>query len=470
MSHREAARYPMAENGGARSLIDHFAVLADPRQSWKVVYPLPEVLLLVLCGTLAGAEDFVEIRRWGLVNQGFLQRFLPFAEGIPSHDTLNDLVNALDGDLFAACFSKWVASLCESEPDLVAIDGKTSRRTHDKAKERNPLHLVSAWASRQRLVLGQQACEAKSNEITAIPLLLERLALTGALVTIDAMGCQTRIAQTILGRGADYLLAVKENWPNLHGESERFFEDAIGLDRDQTTDADHGRIELRRHAVSHDIAFLTGNRRFPGEPRFPGLAAIAMVEAEVERGRKRSRERRYYLCSTYLCSTPIDARLFARAVRCHWHIENRLHWVLDVVFHEDLNRLRSGCGPQNMATVRHRAMNLRRNANDKHSLKVRRKSAAWDTAYLEAILRPAASARSSDPPGFPRARGGRGAGQESSRATMRSNIRPLTTARCQTPVGTGDRRTGPLPSPTLRSPEARSTSVPCPTRPRPAVP
>jgi predicted transposase YbfD/YdcC len=375
----------MAENGGARSLIDHFAVLADPRQSWKVVYPLPEVLLLVLCGTLAGAEDFVEIRRWGMVNQGFLRRFLPFAEGIPSHDTLNDIVNALDGDLFAACFSEWVASVCESEPDIVAIDGKTSRRTHDKAKERNPLHLVSAWASRQRLVLGQQACEAKSNEITAIPLLLERLALTGALVTIDAMGCQTRIAQTILGRGADYLLAVKENWPNLHGEIERFFEDAIGLDRYQTTDVDHGRIELRRHAVSHDIAFLTRDRRFPGEPRFPGLAAIAMVEAEVERGRKRSRERRYYLCST-----PIDARLFARAVRCHWHIENRLHWVLDVVFHEDLNRLRSGCGPQNMATVRHMAMNLIRNANDKHSLKVRRKSAAWDTTYLDAILRQAA--------------------------------------------------------------------------------
>lgn len=201
----------MADNGGARSLIDHFAVLADPRQSWKVVYPLPEVLLLVLCGTLAGAEDFVEIRRWGMVNQGFLRRFLPFAEGIPSHDTLNDIVNALDGDLFAACFSEWVASLCESEPDIVAIDGKTSRRTHDKAKERNPLHLVSAWASRQRLVLGQQACEAKSNEITAIPRLLERLALTGALVTIDAMGCQTRIAQTILRRGADYLLAVKLN-------------------------------------------------------------------------------------------------------------------------------------------------------------------------------------------------------------------------------------------------------------------
>src|SRR4051812_17425493 len=374
----------MADNGGARSLIDHFAVLADPRQSWKVVYPLPEVLLLVLCGTLAGAEDFVEIRRWGMVNQGFLQRFLPFAAGIPSHDTLNDLVNALDGDLFAACFSEWVASLCESEPDLVAIDGKTSRRTHDKAKERNPLHLVSAWASRQRLVLGQQACEAKSNEITAIPLLLERLALTGALVTIDAMGTQTRIAQTILDRGGDYLLALKDNQASLHDEVRRYLDDPSAKHHShfETTDGDHGRIEVRRHVVSHEVDWLTTARRFPGEPRFPGLGAIAMVEAEVERNGSTSLERRYYLSSM-----PLDAKLFAYAVRCHWHVENRLHWVLDVVFHEDLSRLRSGAGPQNMATVRHMAMNLLRTPKDKHSLKVRRKSAAWDTAYLEALIR-----------------------------------------------------------------------------------
>jgi len=366
------------------SLIDHFAALKDPRQAWKVVYPLPEILLLVLCGTLAGAEDFVEIRRWGSVNLGFLRRFLAYAEGIPSHDTLTDTINALDGELFAACFSAWVESLREAEPDIVAIDGKTSRRTHDRGKGRNPLHLVSAWASRQRLVLGQQACAAKSNEITAIPLLLERLALTGALVTIDAMGCQTKIAETILAKGADYLLAVKENWPSLHGEIVRYFEDAPAsdLDRHETTDGEHGRIEVRRHVVSRDVAWLASNRRFPGEPRFPGLKAIAMVEAEVERNGTMSRERRYYLSSA-----PLDAHLFARAVRCHWHIENRLHWVLDVVFHEDLSRLRSGSGPQNMATVRHIAMNLLRRRSDKHSLKVRRKSAAWDTAYLEAILR-----------------------------------------------------------------------------------
>jgi predicted transposase YbfD/YdcC len=366
------------------ALIDHFAALEDPRQSWKVLYPLTEILLVVLCATVAGAEDFVEIRRWGLVNLKFLRRLLPFADGIASHDTLNDVINAIDGELFGQCFGDWVEGLREAEPDIVAIDGKSSRRTHDRGRGRGPLHLVSAWASRQRLVLGQQACEAKSNEITAIPLLLDRLALTGALVTIDAMGCQTRIAQKIIDKGADYLLAIKENWPALHGEIERYFDgvDPKGLDGFDTIDSDHGRIEQRRHLLSGDVAWLTTDRRFPGEPRFPGLQAIARVETEVERDGKISRERRYYLSSA-----PLDAKLFARAVRCHWHIENRLHWVLDVVFHEDLNRLRSGAGPQNMATIRHMALNLLRSAKDKHSLKVRRKSAAWDTAYLEAILR-----------------------------------------------------------------------------------
>lgn len=375
------------------SFLDHFAALRDPRQSWKVVYPLPEVLLTILAGTIAGAEDFVEIRRWAVLHIDFLRRFLPFERSIPSHDTLNDIMNAIDAELFSACFTQWVASLAGSAarsdtgPEVVAVDGKTSRRTHDRAQDRSPLHLVSAWASGQRLVLGQQACEAKSNEITAIPLLLDRLAIRGALVTVDAMGCQTRIAQKILDKDADYLLAVKHNWPNLHAEIARAFDDpqSTRLPVHDTTDGDHGRIEQRRHVVIHDVGFLTTDRRFPGEPRFPGLRAIAMVETEVERGGNTSRERRFYISSL-----PLDAELFARAVRQHWHIENRLHWVLDVVFHEDLSRLRSGHGPQNMATVRHITLNLIRGAKDNHSLKVRRKSAAWDDAYLEAIIRQAA--------------------------------------------------------------------------------
>jgi predicted transposase YbfD/YdcC len=375
------------------SLIDQFAALEDPRQSWKVLFPLPEILLVVLCGTLAGAEDFVEIRRWGQMHEAFLRGLLPFEAGIPSHDTLNDVLNAVDGTLFAQCFTAWVEDLREPTlcadlaPEIVAIDGKTSRRTHDRSRDRGPLHMVCAWASRQRIVLGQQACEAKSNEITAIPLLLERLALTGALVTIDAMGCQTKIAQAILDRGGDYLLAVKDNQPSMHDEIRRYLDDPAAkiYSSHETTDSDHGRIEVRRHRVSHDVGWLTTGRRFPGEPRFPGLRAIAVVEAEVERNGKISLDRRYYLSSMTL-----DAQLFAAAVRAHWHVENRLHWVLDVVFHEDLNRLRSGFGPQNMATVRHIAMNMLSAPNDKHSIKVRRKSAAWDTQYLEALIRQSA--------------------------------------------------------------------------------
>jgi hypothetical protein len=212
------------ERGERRpSLSDHLSALEDPRQAWKVVDPLPEVLLLALCATLAGADDFVEVTAWGEEHLDFLRRFLPDADGIPSHDALNDVMNALDAGLFAACFTARVAGLRAAEPDIVALDGTTSRRTHARARGRDPLHLVSAWASRQRLVLGQQATDAGSNEITAIPPLLERLALTGALVTIDAIGCQPRIAEAILGRGADDLLAVKANWPALHGEIVRSF-------------------------------------------------------------------------------------------------------------------------------------------------------------------------------------------------------------------------------------------------------
>lgn len=372
------------------SLLEHFSALDDPRQSWKVVYPLPEVLLLVLCATLGGAEDFVEVVRWGRSKLDFLRRFLPYERGVPSHDTLCDVVSALDPELFKATFSAWVEDLREAEPDIVAIDGKTSRRSHDRGKGRSPLHLVSAWASRQRLVLGQQATEEKSNEIIAIPLLLERLALTGAIVTIDAMGATPRIAQAVLDRGADYLLALKANQGHLFEEAELYFRDAAtlgapALDRHQTVDADHGRIETRRHAVSRDVAWLRADRAAPGEPRFPGLKAIAMVEAEVETGGRTTRARRYYLSSA-----PLDTQTFARAVRAHWGVENRLHWVLDVVFHDDLARLRTGHGPQNMAIVKHMALNLLNKTARTDSLKTRRKRAGWDDDYLQAVVTQAA--------------------------------------------------------------------------------
>jgi predicted transposase YbfD/YdcC len=366
-------------------LLDHFSALRDPRQRWRVLYPLPEILLLVLCATLSGMEDFVEIRLWGDERLDFLRRFLPYERGLPAHDTLNDVINELDAELFKACFAAWVEALREKEPDLIAIDGKTSRRSHARGKGREPLHLVSAWAARQRLLLGQEAVDEKSNEILAIPLLLERLELAGALVTIDAMGTQTDIAEKIVTRGGDYLLALKANRPLLHQEVVAFFDNPPAnmlQPEHKTTDGDHGRIEERRHLVCHEVAWLFSDRRYADEPRFPHLAMIGMVESRVERNRLVARERRYYLSSALL-----DAKTFAAAVRAHWGVENRLHWVLDVVFHDDLARLRTGNGPQNMAIVKHMALNLVRNPKDKHSLKVRRKLANLNPNYLETLIR-----------------------------------------------------------------------------------
>ncbi len=366
------------------ALLDHFSVLDDPRQAAKVLYPLPEIILLLLCATLAGADDFVEMTLWGKRNLGFLRRFCPYAHGIPSHDTLGEVIRAVDPALFKACFVSWVEGLRDQAPDIIAIDGKTSRRTHARKKGREPLHLVSAWASRQRLVLGQEAVAGKSNEITAIPLLLERLELTGALVTIDAIGAQTTIAQTILGRGGDYLIALKQNRPATFKDVADFFAAPPPgmLAIHETTDGGHGRIEVRRHAVCHDVGWLFSDRRYPNEVAFPGLAMIAMVESQTERDGKTERERRFYLASVKL-----DAQTFARAVRAHWGIENNLHWILDVVFHDDLARLRTGHGPENMAVVKHMAMNLVTKAKPITSLKNRRKLAAWDLDYLETLIR-----------------------------------------------------------------------------------
>ena len=370
------------------SLLDHFSALKDPRQSAKVVYPLPEVLLLVLSATLAGADDFVETVLWGEEHLSFLRRFYRYERGIPSHDTLCDVFAALDADLFRACFLAWIDDLRDSAPEIIAIDGKTSRRSHDRGKGRNPLHLVSAWAARQRIVLGQQATEEKSNEITAIPLLLKHLDLKGTLVTIDAMGTQTEIARAIREGGGDYCLSLKQNWPAVHAEVEQLFNDpanAALFETEETVELTGGRIETRRHTVCHKVDWMTSDRRYPGEPVFPDLAMIGRIETAVERNGKTEYETRYYLCSLAMC-----ALMFARAIRAHWGVENRLHWVLDVIFRDDLARFRTGDGPQNMAIVRHTALNLLSRAKPTTSLKNRRKRAGWNVDYLEALIRQAA--------------------------------------------------------------------------------
>jgi len=370
-----------------RSLLDHFSVIKDTRQPCKVMYPLPEVLLLVVCATIAGCDDYDEIADWGEARLEFLRRIQPYYWGVPCEDWPRVVMNRIDPDLFAACFTAWANQQCgEAGVALVAIDGKTSRRTHDRGKGRKALHLVSAWATGERLVLGQEAVDEKSNEITAIPALLARLALKGALVTIDAIACNPTIARTITEAGADYLLAVKDNQPTLHGEMRSYFDSAPADEVETLTlvDKGHGRLETRRHVVSGAVDWMSGSRRYPGEPRFAGLTTIGMVESTVEKAGQTSTERRFYISSAAL-----GAARFAHAVRAHWTIENQLHWVLDVQFKEDLSRLRTGHGAYNMAIVRHFALNLVRGMDDRRSIKTRRKRAGWDPEYLSAILKPA---------------------------------------------------------------------------------
>ncbi len=366
-------------------LLHHFAAVQDGRQSWRVMYPLREVLFLVVCGTIADGDDYEDIVDWGENHLDFLRRFSEFHHGIPCADWLRTLMNRVDPDLFSACFRAWVSECWPERADLVAIDGKTSRRSHDRKAGRPALHLLSAFATHARLVLGQEAVDEKSNEVTAIPALLQRLDLTGALVSIDAMGCNPTVAEAIIQAGADYLLAVKDNQPTLHSEIESYFATAPAqeLTTDQTLDKGHGRLEARTHTVSKVIDWIGSERTYPGARRFKNLAAVAMVEARIEKKDKTFLEPRYYICSR-----PLSPQAFGEAVRSHWAIESSLRWVLDVCFKEDLSRLRAGHGARNMATIRHFALNLVRQLKDKRALKRRRKVASWKPDSLLEILQP----------------------------------------------------------------------------------
>jgi predicted transposase YbfD/YdcC len=372
-----------------RLLLDHFALIEDDREPWRVAHPLPEVLLLVVCGTIAAGDDFEDIADWGEDNLAFLRRFLPYHHGVPGARWLRMLMNRIDPALFSDCFQAWAAALRPDAPELVAIDGKTSRGSHDRSHGRAALHLVSAFATRERLVIGQEAMAEGGCEQETIPLLLKRLAasgtLSGALVTIDAIACNPKVARAVVDAGADYLIAVKANQPGLYAEIERFFDDPASPTPERCEDIDkgHGRIEQRRVAVSTQIDWLKGERRFPGEYRLPAIAAIVMVEAETFAKGMTTRHRRFYVASRVL-----TARKAADAIRAHWAIETSLHWVLDVTFREDKCRGRTGYGPANMAVVRHFAFNLLRSIDDKRSINLRRKRAARNNQYLQQILQP----------------------------------------------------------------------------------
>lgn len=364
-------------------LLEHFAAIEDVREPWRVAYPLREVLLLVVCATIANCDDYEDVVDWGEANLKFLRSFSDYHFGIPCADWLRSLMNRIDPEVFSGAFRAWVAASWPDRPELVAIDGKTSRRSYNRKTGEGPLHLVSAYATNARLVLAQEAVDEKENEIVVIPKLIDRLNLDGALVSVDAIACNPSIAEAIVAAGADYLLSVKENQPTLRAEAESYFASAPEreLDIAQSLDKAHGRLEIRTHKVSKSIDWIGSHRAFPGAKRFPKLAVIGMIEAQIEKREKISLERRYYISSRAL-----SAEAFADAVRSHWGIENRVHWVLDVTFKEDLSRLRIGHGAHNMAVVRHFALNLVRQADDKRAIKRRRKVASWNPDYLCQML------------------------------------------------------------------------------------
>ena len=362
--------------------LSYFKDLRDPRQQGKVEYPLDEILLLCLLAVLAGAETFVDIALFGRKKLGLLRRFRPFAEGTPAHDHLGDILAALDAGQFQRCFIAWVAALTGASEGVIAIDGKTVRRSHHKNSGKAAIHMVSAFAARQRLVLGQIKVAEKSNEIVAIPKLLDMLAIEGAIITIDAMGCQREIAQKIIDKKADYVLALKGNQGSLREDVEVFvaeqkakgFKDTK-ISRDETVDGDHGRIETRKTTVIHDVAWLQKRHDWPG------LRSIVMVESERELGDRTECETRFYITSLVLFANHMGP-----IIRSHWAIENSLHWVMDMVFRDDECRLRTDHAPANFATIKHMAHNLIRRASSKDSMRLRRKVAAWDDEFLASLI------------------------------------------------------------------------------------
>jgi predicted transposase YbfD/YdcC len=362
--------------------LSHFKDLEDPRQPGKITYPLDEILLLCLLAVLAGAETIVDIALFGRKKLELLRRFRPFKHGTPAHDHLGDILAALDAEQFQRCFVAWVAATTGVPKEVVALDGKTGRRSGRRKGGQAPIHMVSAFAARQRLVLGQVKVADKSNEIVAIPKLLDMLAIEGAIVTIDAMGCQRDIAQKVLDKKADYVLALKGNQGSLREDVELFVAEqkaaafnGTTISRDETVDGDHGRIETRTTTVIHDVAWLQERHDWPG------LNAVVMVESVREIGDKTERETRFYITSLVLL-----ANLLGPIIRSHWTIENSLHWVMDMIFRDDDCRVRTDHAPANFATIKHMALNLIRKAPGKASLRLKRKTAGWDDDFLASLI------------------------------------------------------------------------------------
>ena len=371
---------------GPSSFQDHFATLTDPRCPYapNSRHLLMDILIIAVCAVISGAEGWEDIEEYGKSQAAWFADLLDLPHGIPGHDTFRRVLSRLDPEELTRCFIAWTNALSKaSGGDIVSIDGKTLRHSFDRASSTAAIHMVSAWASTNRLVLGQLKVEEKANEITAMPTLLHLLDVTGAVVTIDAMGCQKEIVKTITERGADYVVALKDNHPTLYEAVTLFLNDAratgftdIAHDYHETVDGDHGRIATRRYWITSEIAWLGATASWTN------LHSVGMGESRRARGDTVQSDTRYFLTSL-----PAQGVRFAQAVRQHWGIENSLHWVLDVSFEEDACRMRKDQGAQTFAVLRHIAFNLlRREPHHKRGIKARRKRAGWDRDYLVQVL------------------------------------------------------------------------------------
>lgn len=370
-----------------KDLLGHFRQIQDPRVDRTKRYPFIEILFLVISAAVSGCEGWKSIQDFGLMKLDWLRRFLPYASGIPVDDTIARVMRRLDTKQFQQCFVQWMQGVAQAtDGEVVAIDGKTLRRSYDKASSKSAIHMVSAWCSANGVVLGQEKTAEKSNEITAIPQLLDVLALKGCIVSIDAMGCQQEIARKIRRKQADYILALKGNQGHLHADVKRFFTDAqahgfegVQHDFHEEWDAGHGRIE-HRQCFSIDPAQYQGC--FSHLKKWPGLNRLFMVQTERQLADKTTQDTRFYITS---CSS--SAACLMNLVRKHWQVENALHWTLDVTFQEDASRIRAGKAPENYAILRHIALNvIKKDTSMQASVRRKRNMAALNDNFRTTLI------------------------------------------------------------------------------------